>query len=278
MASQTCRLVHTWADLPDPAGLAISATTLYVTNFANDSITALDIGQVSPVGTLGATDVLKGLSAFDKRNDLTIGRGPRGAARSLAANLVFTANQLENSCTVVDSANFKVTTTFPIGTNPQDVAATPNYPNVGYFAFISCLGGGQDENGSVALYWNVPNGLQANITGFKNPKGLAFDNGASVWVANSGGDTVSRLTLAFAGSGFAATILPIIDATVTTGRNPVDVTVEPYWPSRGAAAQAVISADRGDSQLTFLDPNQPSRPVFRIMIPGIRTVAGLFDQ
>jgi hypothetical protein len=278
MASQTCRLVHSWADLPDPAGLAIRASTLYVTNFANDSITALDIGQISPVGTLGASDLLKSLSRFDKRNDLTIGRGPRGAAHSLATNLVFTANQLENSCTAVDTANFKVTTTFPIGTNPQDVAATPNYPGVGYFAFISCLGGGQDENGSVALYWNVPNGLQANITGFKNPKGLAFDNNASVWVANSGGDTVSRLTLAFAGSGFAATILPIIDATVTTGRNPVDVTVEPYWPNRGAAAQCVISADRGDSQLTFLDPNQPSRPVFRIPIAGIRTVAGLFDQ
>jgi YVTN family beta-propeller protein len=278
MASQTCRLVHSWADLPDPAGLAITGRTLYVTNYANDSITALDIGQISPVGTLGASDLLKGLSAFDKRNDLTIGRGPRGVAHSLATSLLFTANQLENSCTVVDTANFKVTTSFPVGTNPQDVATTPNYPGIGYFAFISCLGGGGDENGSVALYWNVPNGLQANITGFKNPKGLAFDNGVSVWVANSGSDTVSRLTLSVAGGGFAATILPIIDATVTTGRNPVDVTVEPYWPMRNAQAQCVISADRGDSQLTFLDPNQPSRPVFRIPIAGIRTVAGLYDQ
>jgi hypothetical protein len=278
MASMTCRLVHSWADLPDPAGLAILPSTLYVTNFANDSITAIDIGQVSPVGTLGASDLLKGLSAFDKRNDLTIGRGPRGVAHSLAANLLFTANQLENSCTVVDSANFKVNTSFPIGTNPQDVATTPNYPGVGYFAFISCLGGGQDEDGSVSLYWNVPNGLQANITGFKNPKGIAFDNNISVWVANSGGDTISRLTLTIVGGGFAQTVLPTIDATVTTGRNPVDVTVEPYWPSRGSAAQTVISADRGDSQLTFVDPNQPSRPVFRIPIAGIRTVAGLFDQ
>jgi YVTN family beta-propeller protein len=278
MASQTCRLVHSWADLPDPSGLAIRASTLYVTNFANDSISALDIGQLSPVGTLGASDALKSVSAFNRRKDLTVGRGPRGAAHAPDASLLFTANQLENSCTVIDSANYKVSTTFPVGKNPQDVAATAFINPVGWFAFVTCLGGGGDENGGVSMWWSQPNGLQATITGFQNPRGIIYDGGLSVWITNSGGETVSRLTLAVSGAGLAATIIPNITATVTTGRNPVDVTVEPYWPWRGFAPRAVITADRGDSQLTFLDPGQPSRPTFTIPIAGIRTLAGLYDQ
>ena len=38
------------------------------------------------------------------------------------------------------------------------------------------------------LYWNVPNGLQATVTGFENPMECIYDRGASCWVANSGGN------------------------------------------------------------------------------------------
>lgn len=278
MASQTSRVVHSWADLPDPRGLAIRTSTLYVTNFANDSVSALDIGRISPVGTLGPSDTLKSLSAFNNRLDLIVGRGPLGAAHAPDAQLLFVANQLENSCTVINTATFKVNTTFPIGTNPQDAAATFFFPGIGRFAFITCNGGGGDENGSVALWWDVPNGLQANITGFKNPKGIIYDYGVSAWITNSGGDTASQLTLQIAGGGFAATILPSITATVETGRNPVDVTVEPFFTFFTQVPRAVITADRGDSRFTFLDPRQPSRPVFTLDRAGVRSVAGYMDQ
>jgi len=173
----------------------------------------------------------------------------------------------------------KVLTTFSVGTNPFDVASTFNYPNVGFFAFITCQGGGVDLDGSVALYWSRYNGLQANVTGFKNPQGCMFDYGAACWVANSGGNTTSQLTLQFAGAAFAATIFPVITQDIRTGANPTSVTVEAYFPQVvGAAPQTVITANRGVGKITFIDAGQPTRPIFEMSIPGVREVATYMDQ
>ena len=40
---------------------------------------------------------------------------------------------------------------FNIGTSPYDVATTISYPGIGYFAFISCVGGTGDPDGSATV-------------------------------------------------------------------------------------------------------------------------------
>jgi len=273
------KIVWRWKDLPDPRGLAIapSGITMYVTNYAADSVSALDTGSIT-VGLSLPTDRMKQLSAQNNRTDIQVGRGPIGAAHAPDASLLFIGNSVENTCTVINTATAVVNTSFSIGTRPQDVAATFNFPGIGRFAFITCLGGGNDDKGSVSLWWDVPNGLQASVTGFENPAECIYDRGASIWVANSGGNQTKQLTLAFAGGGFAATILPSITANITVGANPSGVTMESFYPYFGAATRAIISACRGASELVFLDNAQPSRPTYAIKIPGVHTVASYYDQ
>lgn len=282
------RIVWRWKDLPDPRGLAIAPNglTLYVTNYSSDSVSFIDIGSVTP-GAAAPTTTVKNLTKLrnpsdpsqgGSRSDIQVGRGPIGAAHAPDAYLVFIANNVENSCSIINPQTATVITTFPIGTAPQDAAATFNFPGIGRFAFITCLGGGTDNNGSVSLWWSRPNGLQADITGFKNPKGCIYDWGANCWVANSGGNTAARLTLAIAGAGFAATILPTISADITVGKNPSGVTLEPISMYMGAPSRCVITADRGSSQISFIDASQPSRPIFSLSIPGAQDVCSFIDQ
>jgi len=277
ISSQTSQVVHRWKNLSDPSGLAQNGGMLYVTNRSNDSVSLINVAQLT-VGTLAASDQMKGLSdPANRPADILVGRGPVGAAHGVGVPFLFIANSQDNTCSAILSATGVVSTTFSIGTSPIDVAATVNFPGIGFFAFITCLGGGSDDNGSVSLYWSRPNGLQANITGFKNPKGLIYDRGASAYIANSGGNTVSRLTLAFAGGGFAATILPTITATMTVGKNPSDVTMDPLLLALGAAP-IVITADRGSSTITFVNGGQPIAPNFQLKIPGAQSIAAYWDQ
>ncbi len=287
VGTRDCRIVHRWRDLPDPRGLAIvpNGFTLFVTNYSADSLSFLDIGSVTP-GAAAPTQQVKDLSRLKSnaagntgtRQDLVVGRGPVGAAQAPDAYLCFVANLIDNSCTLVDTSTMAVSTTFPVGTAPQDAAATFFFPGLGRFAFITCLGGGSDSNGSVSIYWSRPNGLQANITGFKNPKGCIYDRGAAAWIANSGGNTVAKLNLTVAGGGFAATILAAIAADITVGKNPTSCTLEPFSFFFNAPSRCVITADRGSSQISFVDAAAPSRPTYAIPIPGVQEVAAYFDQ
>jgi DNA-binding beta-propeller fold protein YncE len=279
VGTRDSKVVWRWRDLPDPRGLAIAPNgiTLYVTNYAADSLSFLDVGSIN-VGMALASDRLKDLSKQNNRTDLGMGRGPIGAAHAPDASLVFVGNSIENTCTLINTATATINTSFAVGTRPTDVAATFNFPNIGRFAFLTCLGGGNDDNGSVSLYWSTPNGLQASITGFENPMECIYDRGASIWTANSGGNQTKQLTLAFAGGGFAATILPTITASIKVGASPTGVTMESFYPYFNAATRTIISACRGSSELVFLDNAQPSRPTYSIMIPGVWTIASYYDQ
>jgi YVTN family beta-propeller protein len=279
VGTRDSKIVWRWRDLPDPRGLAIAPNgiTLYVTNYGGDSVSFIDIGSIN-AGMSLADAKLKSLSAQNNRTDVPVGRGPIGAAHAPDASLLFVGNSIENTCTVINTATAKVNSNFSIGTHPQDVAATFNFPGIGRFAFITCLGGGNDDTGSVSLWWDVAAGLQANITGFENPRECIYDRGATAWVANSGGNQSKALTLAFAGGGFAATILPSITASVTVGASPSGITMESFYPYFGAASRSIISACRGASALVFLDNAQPSRPTYSISISGVQTVASYYDQ
>jgi len=280
IGSRDSQVVGRWKSLPDPSGMGIQGNgkTLYVCNFSNDTVSAIDIARTT-AGAAQFDDVAKHLADPGERLDMETGRGPIGAAYSLAGPFLFVANNLENSCTMLNTSTAKLLTTFSIGTAPWDVVATFNYPNVGYFAFITCKGGGSDLNGSVSVYWNVPNGLQANVTGFMNPEGCVFDYNASAWVANSGGNTTAMLTLQFAGGAFAATIFPAITQDIKTGANPTSVTVEPwFYVVQRSPVQTIITANRGVGKLSFIDAAQPSRAVFYLDIPGVKGVASFLDQ
>jgi YVTN family beta-propeller protein len=275
VGTRDSKVVHRWRDFADPRGLGIRSdgANLYVTSYGNDTLSIVDTASIT-VGAATATDQLKSRSAQANRKDVQVGRGPFGVAWSPASGEVFVANSIDNTCTVVNTGTASVRTTFATGETPQDVAATFNVPGIGYFAFITCLGGANEPDGSVSLYWNVPNGLQATLTGFKNPKGLIYDRNASVWVANSGGSTVSKLTLQIQGN----TILPTITATANVGKNPSSVTLGP-WPTYfNGAPLEIISADRGSSQLSFIDAQQPFFTPFALPIPGVQEVAAWFDQ
>lgn len=279
VGSRDSQIVGKWKALPDPVGLGLhpSNTSLYVSNFAANTVSVIDLAATTP-GAARFDDKTAHLADPDQRLDVEVGRGPLGLAHSIAVTQVFVANNVENSCTVFNSATTKHVVTFNIGTAPSDVATTVNFPNVGYFAFISCLGGGADIDGSVSVYWNVPNGLQANVTGFKNPKGIVYDYGSSAWVANSGGNKTSMLTLQFAGGGFAATIFPAITVEVETGANPTDVTISPLLTVLAGSTQCVITANRGVGELSFIDAVQPSRPFVVLPVPGVKMIAGWLDQ
>jgi YVTN family beta-propeller protein len=275
------KVVTRWKNLADPRGLGIqfSGLTLYVTNFTNNTVSAIDIGRAN-VGATSANDVTKSLDTKEGGAlAIEVGRGPLGAAHAPDGAFLFVANQLDNTCTVINSSTFQATTTFPIGTNPQQVAATFYFTGIGRFAYITCKGGGADENGSVALYWDLNNSLQANITGFTNPEGIQYDYNLSGWVANSGGDSCAQLTLAVVGGGFAATILPSITADIPVGKNPTDCTVDPYFTLTTLVPRCVITADRGSGQLSFIDALQPSRPGFTMSpFAGVSQIMGYMDQ
>ena len=279
VGTRDSKIVWRWKDLPDPAGLAISpnALTMYVSNYSNDTVSFIDSGSLT-VGVPLATQRTKDASKLQNRTDVQVGRGPMGAANAPDANILFVGNALDNTCSVISTSSATVSTTFAIGTRPQDVAATFNFPGIGRFAYITCLGGGTDDKGSVSLYWNRPNGLQATVTGFENPKGCIYDRGATAWIANSGGTTTQALTLTIQGGGFAATILPTITATVNVGKNATGVTMESFYPYFGAATRTIITACRGSGELVFLDNAQPSRPTFAITIPGVHEIASYYDQ
>jgi YVTN family beta-propeller protein len=288
VGTRDCRIVHRWKDMPDPRGLAVTPNglTLYVTNYSSDSVSAIDIGSVTPGASL-ATQLLKDLTkprnlqnpaAGGSRLDIGVGRGPIGAAHGPDAANLFIANNVDNSCTLINSGTAKVNTTFPVGTGPQDVSASFYINPVGWFAIVTCLGAPPADMGSVSMWWSRPNGLQANVTGFNNPKGCIYDWALSWWVANAGGTTVTRLTLAVAGGGFAATILPNITADITVGKNPTSCTLEPISLYLGAPSRVVITADSGSSQISFVDQAQPTRPIYSLPIPGVREVASYIDQ
>lgn len=279
VGTRDSKVVDRWKAVPDPVGLGLhpSGKSLYVSNFAANSVSVIDLAKTMP-GAASFDDVAKHLADPGERQDIEVGRGPLGIAHSIAAARVFVANNADDSCTVFDSSTLKHVVTFNVGKAPWDIATTISYPGLGYFAFITCAGGGPDPDGSVALYWVVPNGLQANITGFKNPKGCAFDYGASAWIANSGGNKTSKLTLQFAGGSFAATIFPAITVEVETGANPTDVTIEPLLTVLLGAPQTIITANRGEGTLTFLDAAQPSRAFVELEVPGVSAVAAWLDQ
>lgn len=294
VSTRTSSVVHKWKQLPDPRGLAInglSGSQLFVTNFSNDTISFLDIGAITP-GSETASDQVKMLADLRKQDsntgrlDIALGRGPTGAAHAWDSNNLIVCSALDNQAYRIDSRTGVVQTTISTGTAPQDIACSFFIPPIwGYFIYISCLGGEGDLDGSVTLYWySTPLGydqMQANFTGFKNPKGTFYDWGTGAWIANSGADFITEMDVQFSGAlGLGGTIIPFVNSTVTVGKNPTSVTGEAFWPLYTGFYRpfTIITADRGAGQISFIDRAAVTRPTVTLEIPGVHEVATLMDQ
>ena len=296
VGSRDSRIVHTWTDLPDPTGLAIrpDGTRLYVTNASNDTMSALDIGQAA-VGTRGVNDVVKGLSKPNSRVDVPVGHGPSGVAHAPDGNWIVVANTLDSTVSAIDSATLQVKDVLHVGGNPTDVAMTWFYVSppyqIGRFAYVTCKGSGPND-GTIAFLWLsalsipplvTPSGhwqVQATLTDFGSPEGIAFDYGRAAWFADSAADEVVKISWEFQGIAIISP-MPILQSRVPVGHNPTDVALEPwvYYRTNGQVLPyVVIAACRGSGELRFIDNNQPARPQFTMKIPKVEDVASILDQ
>lgn len=290
MRSQDSIIMHRWKELPDPQGIAIEpgGFNFWATNGSSDTISLFDMtGMLAPNAT-GALQALKDVPS--SRQDFQVGRGPGGIAPLLSKTSVMVVNRVGNSVTELNTADGSIVDTLQVNESPWDVACSNfvvlGLTPIGHFAWISCQGGGDDANGSVALWWEdwLPLGInsgkgriQSLLGGFKNPKGLQYDYGTSgggfraCWVANSGGNTVAQMALNVSGAGLATTILPSITANVTVGNNPTDVAIDPMRATFGNPP-IICTADLGSGQISFVDSLRLTAPKFALKIPGVRVV------
>ena len=293
ISTRTSNVVFKWKQLPDPRGLAVDPLggQLYVTNYTNDTVSFVDIGSINP-GSEAADDRtkalanLRGLDETYGRQDILVGRGPTGAAHSPGVTLLYVASALDNQGYRINTSTNQVVTTFTTGTRPQDVATTGFIPlNWGYVTYVTCEGGEGDADGSVTLFWYGPSWgadhMIANLTGFKNPKGCWYDRGFNCWVANSGGNTLSEITITIQGAGLSAVILPQLASTITVGKNPTSVTGEAFWyMATGGLVQPVslALAERGEGRIAFFDRTFTARPPFYVPMAQVHEVASYLDQ
>jgi hypothetical protein len=296
MQTKDSVILHRWKELPDPRGIALSVggNNLWVTNGSSDTVSLLDLAGLVTYTSSNALTAIKDVPK--SRQDFQVGRGPGGCAHLLSKNSLMVANTIGNSVTELNTADGTIFETLSVNESPYDVATSEfvylGLTPIGNFAWISCQGGGDDANGSVALWWEdyLPLGInsgkgriQSLLGGFKNPKGIQYDYGTSgggfrsVWVANSGGNTIARMSLNVSGAGLATTILPSITANVQVGENPADVTIDPLRAPAGNAP-IIVSADLGSGQLSFVDSLRLTAPKFALKVPGVRLVDQWLSQ
>jgi hypothetical protein len=241
---------------------------------------------------------------YHNRKDIPVGQGPIGAAHFPDRSLMLVANSRENTISEVDTAKGKVVNTFSIDAEPYDIAVTEGFW-FGWFGWITCRRGGADGKGSLAMYRWRPNQrmgamparigkVQGVISGFNAPEDVCYDWGVtsftpevggargpvrSAYIANTGGDTISKVTIWWISGGLTTTFLPVLDGEVYVGDNPTKISIDPITPilSRGTAPVLICSV-RGEGYLAFLDGLHMTRTPFHLPVVGVRYVATYWEQ
>jgi DNA-binding beta-propeller fold protein YncE len=299
--TDTMEIIVRWKTFGDPRGLAVSPAgkTLYVTDYASNIVSALDISKITPWAT-AADEVMKHLADPDVRVDFPTGRGPTGCALFPDRSFLMVANSLDDSITEINTATGQTNATLNVDRNPQDIAVTNlvyvGITPIGWFAWITCAEGGSGK-GSVAVWWlsvlsgpggRTPSGIgsiQATLTDFNRPTGVQYDYGTSgdglrsAFVANSNGNSVKKVSINISGGGFTLTFLPSVTQTIKVGQNPSSVALDPTSMPRPVSRPPIlIAAVRGDGELIFIDSAQVSRPPFILKIPGVSQVGSYWSQ
>ena len=99
-------------DMPCAAAVDTRAARVYVVNYADNSVTAIDETSGKPVATI------------------PVGEHPEGLAVDEMRHRVYVANTHSNSVTVIDGATNRVVATLPGGRNPYAVAVDAEHGDV----------------------------------------------------------------------------------------------------------------------------------------------------
>ncbi|MCA1683019.1 MAG: beta-propeller fold lactonase family protein [Actinobacteria bacterium] len=158
-----------------------------------------------------------------------IGPGPASAA-SAADGKAYVTNYFSNDVSVIDTSTNTVVATVAVGSNPQDVAVTPD----GSRAYV--VNTGED---TVSVIDTATNMVVATIllAGGSAPTGVALTpDGTRAYVTNTGSDTVSVID----------TATNTVVATVAVGAGPQGVAVTPD-------GTRVYTANNFDSTVSVID-------------------------
>ena len=180
----------------DPTEVAVDPAlgTVYVTNFADDTVSVID----AATNTVTAT--------------IPVGSEPWGVAVDPALGAVYVANYADDTVSVIDVATNTVTATVPVGSAPLGVAVDPALGAV-YVA--------NEYSATVSVISAATNTVTATVpvgSAHSQPLGVAVDSSAgAIYVTNFADDTVSVID--------AAT--NTVTATIPVGREPWGVAVNP---------------------------------------------------
>lgn len=98
--------------MPDAVAVDISSNTIYVTNYAANTVSVFDGASLTPLA------------------NVPVGERPQAVAIDEQRHLVFVANTHANSVTVIDGNTHRVLGTIPAGANPYAIAVDSDRGNV----------------------------------------------------------------------------------------------------------------------------------------------------
>ena len=158
---------------------------------------------------------------------IAVGSGPFGVAFSPDATTAYTANNNNNSVSVINTATNTVTATIAVGTNPAGVAVSPD----GTTAYIT-----NQSGNSVSVINTATNTVTATIAVGSSLYGVAVSpDGTTAYTANYSSNSVSVIN----------TATNTVTATIAVGSRPYGVAVSPdgttaYTANYGSNSVSVI--------------------------------------
>ncbi|MFZ2984945.1 MAG: hypothetical protein WA054_04110, partial [Candidatus Moraniibacteriota bacterium] len=141
-------------------------------NGTNASTTVTGSGTGASVGLAGS------VTAFDTRDDYTVGTNPQFAAFDSSTNSVWVSNYASGNVTKLNPATGAVIGTYTVGTNPVGVLFDPSTNS------IWVANNGSDTITKLNASTGAPTGTYNTGT---HPRTLAFDSSTnSIWVSQEG--------------------------------------------------------------------------------------------
>lgn len=151
-----------------------------------------------------------------------------GVVTAHAQFLAYVSNYIDNTVSVLATANNSIVATIPVGSGPWGVVATPN----GGYVYVANM-----NDGTVSVISTATNTVLGTIPVGAGPAGIAVTpNGAFVYVANSGASSIFVIS----------TSANAVVATIPLSFSPTEVTISPngafaYAVGSGKTSMAVIN-------------------------------------
>ena len=235
-------------------GSAGNTPVLLVSNFGQATVTAIDIGPITP-GQPICTAVKELEDDKSRRVFMPTGRNPSGVAAYWGTQGIPAAgvvSQADGEFQVFDPRSLAplngsflgvLSESYGVGENPIDCGWSPYFPLQGWiFAFIANQGGVQNPTGSVSLWWNATTGfnpfnsrsgtIATTVTEGINIPGLITVNNTNYgnWfhVPNTGSDDIAGLDVSFVGGYIYTTPTVSVVTSRPVGDNPTSMSFAGY--------------------------------------------------